>query len=88
MPDDSSSALLQVARVGGGGGAQLLRASRPRDGVQMVRLLGESVDVLVLGPARTCSKHHAGAPGQGESRCLLVRTEAYISLSLSQAVAM
>jgi hypothetical protein len=86
------TALLEVARVGGGGGAQLLCASRPRDGVQMVRLFGESVDVLVRGPRRTCSKHHAGAQGQGEiwslspstgaraeAWCLLIHVKAPLS---------
>ena len=61
VPDDSGTSRLEVARVGGGGGAQLLRASRPRDGVQMVRLFGESVDVLVMGPRRTCSANHVSA---------------------------
>ena len=44
---------------GGHGLAQLRHALRPRDGIQVVRLFGESVDILVLGPGRKLSKHQA-----------------------------
>jgi len=45
---------------GGDWRAQLVHGTHPRDGVQMVRLFGQSVDVLVLGSRRKCSKHEAG----------------------------